>query len=88
MPLRPSFQASSEPHAELRDVFGLGGRQDQHRDLRALARLERRELFFERGLLRGGQRAGEIGDARFERRQRESARAPPARSRPASATPA
>ena len=69
-PLRPSFQASREPHAELRDVFGLGRRQDQHRDLRALARLERGELVFERGLLRGGERAGEIGDARFEPRQR------------------
>ena len=59
-----------EPHAELRDVFGLGRRQDQHRDLRALARLERGELFFERRLLRGGERAREIGDARLERRQR------------------
>ena len=76
-----------EPDPELRDVLGLGRRQDQHRDLRALARLERRELFLERGLLRGRQRAGEIGDARLERRQRDL-RVRRRRRGPRAATPA
>jgi hypothetical protein len=52
-------------HADpvLLDLLGRGRRHDQHRDLRALARLEGAELLLERGALRGHQRAGPIGDA-------------------------
>src|SRR5581483_240904 len=41
-----------------------------HRDLRALARLERGELAFECGALLGAERAGGIGDARLQPRHR------------------
>ena len=59
-----------DPERVLLDVLGLGGRHDQHRELRALGGLERRELLLERRLLLRGQRAGEIGDARGQLRDR------------------
>ncbi len=60
-------------HAQrvLFDGLGLGGRHDQHRDLAALRRLECGELVLERLSLRPGQRPGQIGDARRERRYRD-----------------
>ena len=77
-------------HADriLLDGLGLRGRHDQHRDLRALALLERRELAFQLGLLAGRQRAGEIGDPRLQRRyrlQRPAASAAPRAAGPPAA---
>ena len=72
----PELPLLGHADGELLDVLGLRGRHDQHRDLRALALLERGQLLLERRLLLGGQRAGEIGDPRLERRHRLS----PARS--------
>ena len=49
---------------------GFVRRHDQHGDLRALALFERGEFAFERLLLLRVERAGEIGDARGQRRDR------------------
>ena len=59
-------------HADriLLDGLGLGGLHHEQRDLRALALLEGSQLLLQFRLLCGGQRAGEIGDPRFERGHR------------------
>jgi len=59
-------------HADrvLRDVLRAGRRYHEYRELRALRRLEGGELLLESGLLAGGKRPGEVGNARGERRHR------------------
>ena len=54
----------------LLDRLPFGARHHQHRELAALARLERLQHLLERGLLLRAQRAGLVGDAR-ERRHRD-----------------
>jgi hypothetical protein len=49
------------------DVFRLGGRHDEHHDLRPAALLKGRELGFQRAALRGIQRACAVHDVRRER---------------------
>ena len=65
-------------HADrvLLDRLGLRGRDDQHRDLRAFPRLERRELLLEGRAFRRRQRAGEVRDARLRAAARAAATAP------------
>ncbi len=60
-----------EADGVLLDRLRLSRRQHQHRDLAALAALEIAQLGIQRLYLGSGQRAGEIGDARFERRHRD-----------------
>ncbi len=52
----------------LLDRFRLRRRHEEHRELRALAGLERRELLLDLRLLACRKRAGEIGDAGLQRR--------------------
>ena len=54
------------------DRLGLRRRHDQHRELVAGLLLPRRELRVERLRVRRRQRAGEVGDARVQRRHRVS----------------
>ena len=68
--LAPELPGVDDADRILLDLLGLRGRHQQHRDLRALARLEVRQLLLELGLLRGSQRSGQIGDARLELRDR------------------
>ena len=71
-------------HADrvLLDVLGLRRGHDQHRDLRALARLEGPQLLFEIRLLARGQRAGQVRDPRLELRDRLERPAAPHPARP------
>ena len=55
----------------LLDRFRRGRGHDQHRELRALARLELLQHALEPRLLLPGQGAGEVGDTRGERRDRD-----------------
>ena len=54
--------------------FRLSAGQHQHRDLAAFPLLEGAQFGFERGKLPRVQRAGEIGDARLQRRHRDRVR--------------
>ena len=64
---RPTFQASAT-RIEYCSRLGLSGRQHQHRDLAALRALEIAQPGLERLDLRCGERPGQVGDARLERR--------------------
>ena len=66
--LAPELPRVDHADRVLLDLFRLCGRDDQHRDLRALSRLEVRELRLEARALRARQGAGEVGDTRCERR--------------------
>ena len=55
----------------LLDSLGLRRGHQQHCDLAALARFQRRELLLERGAFAGAEGRGEVGDAGFERRDRD-----------------
>src|SRR5688572_28037385 len=68
--LAPELPGVDHADRVLLDLFRLRGRDDQHRNLRAFPRLEVRELRLEARALRARQGAGEVGDARCERRNR------------------
>ena len=75
-PLRPSFHCSATRSANCSIVSGCGRRHDQHRDLAALARSRTPRALLERAaLLARVERAGEVGDARRERRARRTSAA-------------
>jgi hypothetical protein len=69
-PLAAELPGIEDAHAVFDRRLGLGGRHQQHGDLAALARLELGERLLERRVLLVVQRAGEVGDARLERRHR------------------
>ncbi len=60
--LRPIFHCSATRMPILRDVFGLGGGNDQDGNLAALLRLESDELALEFIDLPRAERGGQVGD--------------------------